>query len=266
MAIPIECGDAFNYGFIGICVFTFWCFLFKTRFEYLKRKKLEERGASVNGIATNLRKQKTNKSVSYYIDYEFNAAIGKSKLLVDGYLRSDEENMKNIIIPMQLWNVILSFYGKDTLKTPITDTHEVDMKLWNPTEIGDEIEIIFDPQDPKEYNIPQVEYESRGPCHWMCFSFGCILALMLSLVLERSWCLEPTGRGGIDLLWIWALFFIYTVGFIGFGFALTGICLCVVAGGTCIQFFWSKCCRTRRANNDYTQLRMNTLVNSTDNV
>ena len=239
----IRCDKAYNYLIIGLCVFLFWVSTVTAIYQIVKRIMVKKRTKCVHGIAKKLREEKEFMFTWYYIDYQFKIN-GKSKLLVDGYLRefeNDDEN-DNPELPSTIGELMSLFYGKEII---INDTCNVENEqLWSSTHIGDEIKIKFDPHNPKKYNIPLAEYEFRDSeilWHLPCKVFGSIMTLFLYLASTEILCNISTGNDGEVFVGFIAFFCIYTAGFIVF---------CSIIG----LIRASVCSCKRRSNNDYTQI------------
>eukprot|EP01084_Bolivina_argentea_P012855 24075_1 len=129
--------------------------------KMLRHMKLKRNGKTGIALVTHKTIIKHKNRKQYVVNYMFNADKQKSFHLIYGYVRKNEMDFR-YLIPLSLAEIILSYYGRDM----ITDYNyfsstmmTVQSKDWKLIEIGAIIEIIYDENNPKSFNMPLSQFE-----------------------------------------------------------------------------------------------------------
>lgn len=152
----------------AIVVLLFWRNVYHARKQYMQQYVLSKRGIKVTAHISTI-----SLSFPSYIEYQFTALGSRAnlpQLLVNGFIHKYGDK-NHIILPNSLESMICQFYGNSNLNCFVRQRYEVNhSKLSDP----DNIEIFYDPFNPKERNFPcQQRVWSRDwrSSAWLAFIF-----------------------------------------------------------------------------------------------
>ena len=222
----IHCSNWYNYLLRVLLVIIFCIGLHKSLHELIKRKKLQKRGNISDGTVRSLQiksNTQNNRAQKFYVEYDFKYDQDKAELLVIGYIQSIDNQYE---IPTSIQNLILEFYDKYGLQKSISDIHQISKQYYQILTEGDSIEIVYDPIQPKNYNIPMVEYKTRGGIYWIGWMIMTVISGCISILGIKVGCMDDVNNVGLKWGYSILFFIICSMGvwFIVFIFHLCKIC------------------------------------------
>eukprot|EP00485_Elphidium_margaritaceum_P008032 CAMPEP_0202701774 /NCGR_PEP_ID=MMETSP1385-20130828/14826_1 /ASSEMBLY_ACC=CAM_ASM_000861 /TAXON_ID=933848 /ORGANISM="Elphidium margaritaceum" /LENGTH=286 /DNA_ID=CAMNT_0049359259 /DNA_START=35 /DNA_END=895 /DNA_ORIENTATION=- len=141
----------------------FWVltFLLWSVFAILKARKLKRIGECAEGIVVDKYAQidRNTSTTRYTIKYIFMPESTKqSNALVYGYCKHESASL---YIPSAIMNEITLYHGSRHFGTGcIVEEKTISKQHYSNLEIGDKIEIVFNPKNPKMMQIPKMTMDS----------------------------------------------------------------------------------------------------------
>ena len=164
--------------------------------EEIKFKKLRSKGESARGLVI-ANDGKTGKGKHQFTTtYIFNPSSNNNKnpslnckilTLIDGFAKFVYDTDNEYVIPSSITGLIAIFYGQSKWdKTSIIANITTTSINYERLKFGQEIEIMYDPKQPKVWNIPKIVLEDdkhkEGAHGIMIMSPCCIMITIITYI------------------------------------------------------------------------------------
>eukprot|EP01084_Bolivina_argentea_P096999 174358_1 len=189
---------------ISVLMLLLWCTC-----TLKKQKTLQKNGKLTKGLVIDKYECEDKYEDEYIIKYIFSDHNETTRiLLIHGYTNKNTDSH----IPTSIIHIISKFHGLGTSTydySSIIDQQTIGKKDWLTVEIGDKIDLLFDPNHPQMLNKPTMLIKNRSKEHviiWMCT----IVFISLLLIWYYSWAKHelPTDTTIISTIIVTILIFL----------------------------------------------------------